>query len=197
MQLCTCLPATNIFAVLFSFPLTATMVAGSWLLFPCTQDYWKMRRMMMMTARNLHWQKMFESYNFYFIIISVLLSVLLGGVFFPLDYYSSHGDAERLILPGFKRLVRLLDPGSLLLPSKSNSIYSIKINYRVQKSDKPAKITLAAIAIDRIWLYILKHLRQFAQSDWFLPVFISHDRNMARGALGMFHTHAPGPRLIH
>ena len=88
---------------------------------------------------------MFESYNFYFIIISVLLSVLLGGVFFPLDYYSSHGDAERLILPGFKRLVRLLDPGSLLLPSKSNTIYSVKISYRSPKTSYHGKITLAAM----------------------------------------------------
>ena len=26
---------------------------------------------------------------------------------------------------------------------------------------------------------ILKHLRQFVQSDWFLPVFISHDKDTA------------------
>ena len=29
---------------------------------------------------------------------------------------------------------------------------------------------------------ILKHLRQFVQSDWFLPMFISHDRDTASGA---------------
>ena len=28
---------------------------------------------------------------------------------------------------------------------------------------------------------ILKHLRQFVQSDWFLPVFISHDKDTASG----------------
>ena len=44
---------------------------------------------------------------------------------------------------------------------------------------------------------ILKHLKEFVQSDWFLPVFISHDRDTARGALWMFHAHAPGPGLIH
>ena len=33
-----------------------------------------------------------------------------------------------------------------------------------------------------ILLGILKHLRQFVQSDWFLPVFISHDKDMASGA---------------
>ena len=46
-------------------------------------------------------------------------------------------------------------------------------------------------------LSILKHLREFVQSDWFLPMFISHDRDTAHGALGMFHSHAPGPGLIH
>ena len=36
---------------------------------------------------------------------------------------------------------------------------------------------------------ILKHLRQFVQSDWFLPVFISHDRDTASGAPDYyFHT---------
>ena len=34
---------------------------------------------------------------------------------------------------------------------------------------------------------------EFVQSDWFLPVFIPHDIDTARGALGMFHVHAPGP----
>ena len=29
---------------------------------------------------------------------------------------------------------------------------------------------------------ILKHLRQFVKSDWFLPVFISHDKDTAGGA---------------
>ena len=43
-------------------------------------------------------------------------------------------------------------------------------------------------------LEILKHLRQFVQSDWFLPVFISHDRDIT---LRLFHTHAPGPRVIY
>lgn len=38
-------------------------------------------------------------------------------------------------------------------------------------------------------------LRQFVQFDWFLPVFILHDRDRARGSLGMFHTH-PGPGLV-
>ena len=28
---------------------------------------------------------------------------------------------------------------------------------------------------------ILKHFRQFVQSDWFLPVFISHDKDTASG----------------
>ena len=28
---------------------------------------------------------------------------------------------------------------------------------------------------------ILKHLRQLVQSDWFLPVFISHDKDTASG----------------
>ena len=48
---------------------------------------------------------------------------------------------------------------------------------------------------------ILKHLRQFVQSDWFLPdaCVISHDRDtfMARRTLGMFAplTHLAG--LIH
>ena len=39
--------------------------------------------------------------------------------------------------------------------------------------------------------WILKHLREFVQSDWFLPVFISHYIDTARGAIGMFspHTH--------
>ena len=32
-------------------------------------------------------------------------------------------------------------------------------------------------------VYILKHLREFVQSDWFLPVFISHDRDTACGTL--------------
>ena len=32
-------------------------------------------------------------------------------------------------------------------------------------------------------MIILKHLRKFVQSDWFLPVFISHDdRDTASGA---------------
>ena len=36
---------------------------------------------------------------------------------------------------------------------------------------------------------ILKHLRQFVQSDWFLPVFISHDKDTAWNVCTM---HAPG-----
>ena len=36
---------------------------------------------------------------------------------------------------------------------------------------------------------ILKHLRQFVQSDWFLPVFISHDKDTAWNVCT---THAPG-----
>ena len=36
---------------------------------------------------------------------------------------------------------------------------------------------------------ILKHLRQFVQSDWFLPVFISHDKDTAWNVCA---THAPG-----
>ena len=36
---------------------------------------------------------------------------------------------------------------------------------------------------DYLIIYILKHLRQFVQSDWFLPVFISHDRDTARAVL--------------
>ena len=28
---------------------------------------------------------------------------------------------------------------------------------------------------------ILKHLRQFVQSDWFLPVFIPHDKDTTSG----------------
>ena len=39
-----------------------------------------------------------------------------------------------------------------------------------------------------------KHL---TESDWFLPVFISHYIDMAGGALGMFHADVPGPGLIH
>ena len=35
------------------------------------------------------------------------------------------------------------------------------------------------------------------QSDWFLPVFILHDRDTVHGALGICSAHAPGPRLIH
>ena len=31
-------------------------------------------------------------------------------------------------------------------------------------------------------LSILKHLRQFVQSDWFLPVFLSHDKDTVGGA---------------
>ena len=31
--------------------------------------------------------------------------------------------------------------------------------------------------VKRIWF--LKHLRQFVHSDWFLPVFISHDKDTA------------------
>ena len=38
-------------------------------------------------------------------------------------------------------------------------------------------------------LIILKHLREFVQSDWFVPVFISDDRDTAGRTLGMF---APG-----
>ena len=33
---------------------------------------------------------------------------------------------------------------------------------------------------------ILKRLRQFVQSDWFLPVFISHDRDTASSAPDIF-----------
>ena len=44
---------------------------------------------------------------------------------------------------------------------------------------------------------ILKYLRGFVQSDWFLLVFISHNRDTACIALAMCHTYAPGPRLIH
>ena len=36
---------------------------------------------------------------------------------------------------------------------------------------------------------ILKHLKQFVQSDWFLPVFIPHDKDTA---LNVCTTHAPG-----
>ena len=36
---------------------------------------------------------------------------------------------------------------------------------------------------------ILKHLREFVQSDWFLPMFISHDIDKAGRTLGMV---APG-----
>ena len=38
------------------------------------------------------------------------------------------------------------------------------------------------IVVSIALLMILKHLRQFVQSDWFLPVFISHDRDTAGGA---------------
>ena len=48
-----------------------------------------------------------------------------------------------------------------------------------------------------IILNILKHFREFVQTDWFLPVFISLDRDMVHGALGIFHVHAPGPGLNH
>ena len=34
------------------------------------------------------------------------------------------------------------------------------------------------------------------QSDWFLPVLISHDIDMVCGVLGMFHAHAPGLSII-
>ena len=37
--------------------------------------------------------------------------------------------------------------------------------------------------------HILKHLRQFVQSDWFLPMFISHDKDTAWNVCT---THAPG-----
>ena len=33
--------------------------------------------------------------------------------------------------------------------------------------------------VDIALMRILKHLRQFVQSDWFLPVFISHDKRLA------------------
>ena len=50
-------------------------------------------------------------------------------------------------------------------------------------------------------LIILKHLKQFVQSDWLLPAvthgFIWHDRDKVRGARGKFHTHATGNGLIH
>ena len=36
---------------------------------------------------------------------------------------------------------------------------------------------------------ILKHLRQFVQSDWFLTVFISHDKDTAWNVCT---THTPG-----
>ena len=38
------------------------------------------------------------------------------------------------------------------------------------------------VELETIAIYsILKHLRQFVQSDWFLPVFISHDKDTASG----------------
>ena len=48
--------------------------------------------------------------------------------------------------------------------------------------------------IDQVGIkVILKYLRQFVQSDWFLPIFISHDKDRR----GMFapRTHLAG--LIH
>ena len=36
---------------------------------------------------------------------------------------------------------------------------------------------------------ILKYLREFVQSDWFLPMFISHDRDTAWNVCTM---HTPG-----
>ena len=42
---------------------------------------------------------------------------------------------------------------------------------------------------------ILKHLREFVQSDWFLLVFISHEIDTARGsrrAWNVFTAHTPG-----
>ena len=53
----------------------------------------------------------------------------------------------------------------------------IKIHNQTKNYITPNSITLF------IW-YILKH---FVQSDWFLPVFISHDRDTVRGAIGMYH----------
>ena len=39
---------------------------------------------------------------------------------------------------------------------------------------------ISASRID-VPIIILKHLRQFVQSDWFLPVFILHDKDTTSG----------------
>ena len=49
---------------------------------------------------------------------------------------------------------------------------------------------VVCFVIDNIDNYnILKHFRQFVQSDWFLPGFISHDKDTV---WNVCITHAPG-----
>ena len=71
--------------------------------------------------------------------------------------------------------------------------YDFKRGNKVEKDKERKYIALSKVfhreLNDMALRQFLKHLRQFVQSDWFLHVFISHDKDKA---LNVCTTHAPG-----